>query len=91
MLLSKGDGNMTTFEEIVAMTKQHNKEDLAKLEQIRHQRQLAGEILAGRMFHGFELSEAEERFVLLCNRAMRPIKSYQLSALEKINKRRWSR
>ena len=82
---------MKTFEEIVAATKQNNKEELSKMEQVRHQRQLAGEILAGRMFDGFELSEAEERFVLSCNRAMQPIKSYQLSALEKINKRRWSK
>lgn len=79
-----------TFDEIIAINKFRRAED-SKLNAIRHQRQLAGEILAGRLYHSFELTETEERFVLACNRSMVPIKAYQLSALEKINERRWSK
>lgn len=66
------------------------KEEETKLEKIRHQRQLASEIFAGRLYHGLELSETEERFVLACNRSMKPLDDQTFSVLEKINKRRWS-
>lgn len=78
-----------TFNQIIAINRFRKEED-SKLEKIRRQRQLAGEVLAGRLYHGIELSETEERFVLACNRSMKPLDDQTFSALEKINKRRWS-
>lgn len=88
-MLLVGGNNMATFNEIIAIAKFRKQED-SKVDQIREQRRLAGEILAGRVFHGMELTLAEERFVRDCNRSMCPLSAPALSALTKINKRRWS-
>jgi len=81
--------NKMSFDDILE-TQKYNKRTRSKLDKIRNQRQLASEILAGMLYHGFKLSEQEERFVLACNRSMRPIDDPEImSTLIKINKRRW--
>jgi len=79
---------MKTFNEIIAMA-EINKKEADNLGRIREQRQLAGEILAGVLFNGFHLTETELAFVYRCNRSMRPVDEPTLSALRKINERRW--
>lgn len=60
------------------------------IEAINHQRQLAGEVIAGKLFHGFHMTDAEERFVNRCNRVMRPLDELTLACLRGLNARRWA-
>ena len=80
---------MKKFDEIIARA-ELDKYERSNLDRLREQRQLCGEVFAGVLYHGFKISEAEERFIHACNRSMRPLDKELLSVLQKINARRWA-
>lgn len=79
---------MKKFDEIIA--REIKKAELSALDALREQRQLCGEVFAGVLYHGFKISEAEERFVRRCNRVMMPLDNPTLACLRILNARRWA-
>lgn len=70
---------------------EYKKQERSALDKIREQRQICGEIFAGVLYHGFRMTEKEERFVKKINRSMKPVKSAELAIAKEINERRWGR
>lgn len=61
------------------------------VDQIREQRQLASDVIAGFLHEGMSLSATEHDFVRKINKSMVPIDLPTFTVLEKIALRRWAR
>lgn len=73
------------------MYQKYKKYERSALDKIREQRRICGEIFAGVLYHGFQLTEKEERKVKIVNRSMAPVESVDLAIVKEINERRWGK
>lgn len=76
------------FDEIIAL-ENIKKEEMSKMDKIREQRQICAVIICGVIYDGLKLTQAEHVFVDRIKRSMKPISEHALSALKKIEERRW--